>query len=165
MLKSLFSAFICKRKPSPAPTKRAKIESECPICKSPIFRASITLCGHSFCESCIDSHLSYNQTCPLCRKDLSGTLLYPSKAFGSIPALLRRVKNGIKSIQTNSKVHIKDEENRWWIGTVKLLIPNGENYPFLLITYSNGEDHIELVPQDSERLRPIRNYFGKTKTF
>ena len=156
MIKYLLSSLGCKKKSQSLPVKKRKIEKECPICKSNIFRASVTSCGHSFCENCIDIHLDYTQSCPICRNDLRGTLLYPSKKLGASTAALKRVRNGIKFVQVGSKLHVQDSLHRWWIGTVKMLIPNGDNFPFLLISYKNGEDNIEIIPHDSERLRPIK---------
>ena len=112
MIKSLISAFSCKRKSTPGPKKRAKIEKECPICKSNMIRTNIILCGHSFCEQCIERHLDYTQTCPICRKDLSSTLLYPSKALGKEKASLKRVSNGVKGVYIGYNLYVKDDCDR-----------------------------------------------------
>ena len=163
MIKSLISAFSCKRKSTPGPKKRAKIEKECPICKSNMIRTNIILCGHSFCEQCIERHLDYTQTCPICRKDLSSTLLYPSKALGKEKASLKRVSNGVKGVYIGYNLYVKDDCDRWWPETVKFIIPNENSFSFTLIKYSNGENHIELLPQDSDRLKPSNKQSSKSK--
>ena len=42
---------------------------ECPICINPLTETNIckTKCNHSYCLSCLLEHLTYNNTCPLCR--------------------------------------------------------------------------------------------------
>jgi hypothetical protein len=42
---------------------------ECPICINTLTETNIckTKCNHSYCLSCLLEHLTYNDTCPLCR--------------------------------------------------------------------------------------------------
>ena len=42
---------------------------ECPICFDKLNKTNIltTICGHSFCETCITRHIKYNLKCPMCR--------------------------------------------------------------------------------------------------
>ena len=42
---------------------------ECPICINTLTETNIckTKCNHSYCLSCLLDHLTYNNTCPLCR--------------------------------------------------------------------------------------------------
>ncbi len=48
-------------------------ESECPICMESSFATEKTVCGHSFCKSCLSTHLENNHTCPLCRTSLKNS--------------------------------------------------------------------------------------------
>lgn len=152
MLNQIYSAVVCKRKPktSSNPSKKP-FKAECPICKSTLIKTSITECGHAFCEYCIDEHFLYNQSCPICRADLTGSYLYPSKALSLLPVYKRRVPNGIKCAYEGMGMKVKDNIGRWWNATVKVVIPNGDDFPLLLISYENS-DIIELISQDSERL-------------
>ncbi|OMJ65999.1 hypothetical protein SteCoe_37312 [Stentor coeruleus] len=151
MLNQVFSAIVCKRKAKTTlnPSKK-KFQAECPICKSPLIKTSITKCGHAFCEYCIDEHFSYNQSCPICRADLAGSYLYPLKALSLFPVCKRRVPNGIKCAYEGMSLKVKDNLGRWWPAIVKVVVPNGDDFPLLLISYKNT-DIIELIPQDSER--------------
>ena len=38
----------------------------CPVCREVFTDAFSTLCGHTFCFSCITTHLKHMQTCPCC---------------------------------------------------------------------------------------------------
>ena len=41
---------------------------ECPICQNQTEKIINTPCNHSFCEKCIKTWLTYNQSCPYCRR-------------------------------------------------------------------------------------------------
>ena len=45
---------------------------DCPICKETLSETNLckTICGHSYCLSCIIKHSKTNNKCPLCRKEL-----------------------------------------------------------------------------------------------
>ncbi|XP_038216847.1 LON peptidase N-terminal domain and RING finger protein 1-like [Zerene cesonia] len=43
-----------------------RADIECPICKETFTTPITTPCGHMFCKLCIECHLFYNSTCPLC---------------------------------------------------------------------------------------------------
>ncbi len=45
-------------------------ESECPICMESLVATEKTVCGHSFCKSCLNKHLEKDYKCPLCRTAL-----------------------------------------------------------------------------------------------
>lgn len=44
---------------------------ECPICSETFEKLKSTPCKHSFCEKCIGEWLKKNNTCPLCRENIS----------------------------------------------------------------------------------------------
>lgn len=48
---------------------------ECAICKeSPVYKPTMTSCGHTFCESCITIYKkNYSNKCPICRKTIVST--------------------------------------------------------------------------------------------
>jgi len=47
------------------------LEFTCPICQKLLQKCVTTLCGHSYCESCLDEYLIYKDTCFVC--DFWGT--------------------------------------------------------------------------------------------
>eukprot|EP00850_Spirogloea_muscicola_P011705 SM000073S21481 [mRNA] locus=s73:590196:595272:+ [translate_table: standard] len=50
----------------------------CPICMQTIKDAFVTSCGHSFCYSCITTHLSNKRNCPCCAQYLTNEQLFPN---------------------------------------------------------------------------------------
>ena len=63
-----------------------------------------------------------------------------------------RVNNGIKCPYAGLEVSVQDKSGNWQDGVVKLVIENGNNFPFLLVYY--GLDLIENIPQNSLRIKP-----------
>lgn len=45
---------------------------DCPICKETLSQTNLckTICGHSYCLSCMIKHSKTNNKCPLCREEL-----------------------------------------------------------------------------------------------
>ncbi|XP_073048064.1 E3 ubiquitin-protein ligase COP1-like [Primulina eburnea] len=50
----------------------------CPICMQIIKDAFLTACGHSFCYTCIVTHLQNKSDCPCCSHFLTANQLYPN---------------------------------------------------------------------------------------
>eukprot|EP00897_Mesotaenium_endlicherianum_P000574 jgi/Mesen1/10517/ME000083S10023 len=50
----------------------------CPICMQVMKDAFLTSCGHSFCYSCITTHLNNKRNCPCCAQFLTHEQLYPN---------------------------------------------------------------------------------------
>lgn len=50
----------------------------CPICFQTMKDAFLTSCGHSFCYSCITTHLSNRSNCPSCAQYLTADQLIPN---------------------------------------------------------------------------------------
>lgn len=50
----------------------------CPICIQVIRDAFLTACGHSFCHSCIVTHLGIKSDCPCCGQYLTPNLIFPN---------------------------------------------------------------------------------------
>jgi len=44
----------------------------CPICTEFMFKTTMTVCGHSFCEQCIDEYMIYKKTCFVCQQLIRG---------------------------------------------------------------------------------------------
>lgn len=47
----------------------------CPICKDDHDKVRMTLCDHYFCNSCLQTWLKNNKTCPICLRDFSEKVL------------------------------------------------------------------------------------------
>lgn len=50
----------------------------CPICIQMMRGAFVTACGHSFCYTCIVTHLENKHDCPCCGNFLSANQLFPN---------------------------------------------------------------------------------------
>ncbi|GJP30887.1 hypothetical protein CLOM_g7214 [Closterium sp. NIES-68] len=50
----------------------------CPICMEPMRDAFLTACGHSFCYSCITTHLHHKRNCPCCSQFLTLDQIFPN---------------------------------------------------------------------------------------
>jgi RING-finger-containing E3 ubiquitin ligase len=104
IIKQIKRVFGCNKRYEKGLIKRAKVDMSCPICRVKIDAARITICGHAFCDECIDNSLEFSQKCPICRKDLAGTLLYPSKKLGRKLSEIKRVKNGVSCVNIGCKI-------------------------------------------------------------
>jgi len=66
----------------------------CKLCNQMLNNAVITDCGHSFCDKCINFHLTINRNkkqCPICHKAISLYKIFPNFA-------IRKTKGKIKLI-------------------------------------------------------------------
>jgi hypothetical protein len=82
--------------------------------------------------------------------------LSSNKTHSFKPGYKKKVPNGIKCAYEGMKVKVKDSLGRWWTGVVRVVVPNGDEFPLLLISYENS-DIIELITQDSDRLAKIKD--------
>ncbi|KAG6557459.1 hypothetical protein Mapa_000732 [Marchantia paleacea] len=59
---------------------RAEVDKDflCPICIQTMKDAFLTACGHSFCYTCIMTHLNNKSNCPCCGLYLTNTQLFPN---------------------------------------------------------------------------------------
>lgn len=61
-------------------TTRTDVDKDflCPICFQTMEDAFLTSCGHSFCYTCITTHLSNRSNCPSCARYLTTEQLIPN---------------------------------------------------------------------------------------
>lgn len=55
-------------------TEEAAPVNICTICNDAPLNRTIVPCGHAACQSCIDTWMKRNKTCPFCRADISMTI-------------------------------------------------------------------------------------------
>lgn len=85
---------------------------ECPIC----FREEITLldmnttsCQHSFCHSCIMTHLKYKNNCPMCRASIKTLQVRHQEHYDNVNELFGPItKHKEESIQDDDNEHLED---------------------------------------------------------
>lgn len=56
----------------------------CPICMEAMRDAFLTACGHSFCYSCITTHLNHKLNCPCCAQFLTQEQIFPNFALNKL---------------------------------------------------------------------------------
>ena len=59
----------------------------CPICMSLLRDPFVTSCGHTFCCSCLTTHLEDRSTCPSCGQYLIKDHTYPNFLLSKVGAL------------------------------------------------------------------------------
>ena len=58
---------------------------DCPLCLEPLKAATVTLCGHSFCQHCLHAWLAQKATCPLCRMAVTDLAVPPEGRRANAP--------------------------------------------------------------------------------
>lgn len=59
-------------------------ELACPICIERLKDPFVTPCGHSFCYSCIITHLQNKNVCPSCTAYLTADAVYPNHLLSKV---------------------------------------------------------------------------------
>ena len=63
----------------PRPTEQSLVDDlSCPICMSLLRDPFVTACGHTFCCSCLTTHLNARSTCPSCAQYLIKDSTFPN---------------------------------------------------------------------------------------
>ena len=57
---------------------------QCPICMSLLADPFVTVCGHSFCHTCLSKHLAQRKTCPSCSVYLTLDKCFPNFALQQV---------------------------------------------------------------------------------
>ena len=58
---------------------------DCPLCLEPLKAATVTRCGHSFCQECLHEWLAQKATCPLCRTAVTDLAVAPEGRRANAP--------------------------------------------------------------------------------
>lgn len=64
--------------PSRPPEQSLVDDLSCPICMSLLRDPFVTACGHTFCCSCLTTHLNARTTCPSCAQYLIKDNTFPN---------------------------------------------------------------------------------------
>lgn len=80
------SRFSLEQKYEAAVRARADLDRDflCPICFQSMEDAFLTCCGHSFCYTCIKTHLKNRNNCPCCTQYLTIDQLWPNLILGKV---------------------------------------------------------------------------------
>lgn len=63
-------------------------ELECPICLEVLKDPFVTTCGHTFCYTCVTSHLQNRNSCPSCSEYLIPDKIYPNHLLKQVSFLI-----------------------------------------------------------------------------
>ncbi|XP_057859829.1 E3 ubiquitin-protein ligase COP1 [Cryptomeria japonica] len=89
----------------------------CPICMQMIKDAFLTACGHSFCYTCIMTHLNDKKNCPCCGQYLTNEQLYPNflldkllkkASVCQIASMASPTKHLRKTLEQGAEVSVKE---------------------------------------------------------
>ena len=58
---------------------------DCPLCLEPLRAATVTRCGHSFCQQCLHEWTAQKPTCPLCRTAVTDLAAPPAGQRANAP--------------------------------------------------------------------------------
>eukprot|EP00964_Phaeocystis_antarctica_P020047 scaffold11064_cov63-Phaeocystis_antarctica.AAC.4 len=58
---------------------------DCPLCLEPLKAATVTRCGHSFCQQCLHEWTAQKPTCPLCRTAVTDLAAPPAGRRANAP--------------------------------------------------------------------------------
>lgn len=139
-------------------------ELNCSICMDYIVNCRTAICGHSFCEVCINESLIRKKECPNCRKDIRKWVLSKSDIIDSAVKLMvegkrdagededyRRREERIKAhaewiekhkitnIKPGDKIDALDTEYIWCKAVVELKIQAKGRQPLLFLHYEVSE--------------------------
>jgi E3 ubiquitin-protein ligase RFWD2 len=84
--------MIFGQKTPPAPEFPLSVTEEdliCPICLSLLTDPFATSCGHTFCYTCISTHLLTSKNCPSCSHFLTIELTFPNFLLSKVGAVGR----------------------------------------------------------------------------
>lgn len=62
----------------------SEIDFACPICLERLKDPFVTQCGHSFCYSCITTHLQNKSVCPCCSDYLTQDKVFPNYLLNKV---------------------------------------------------------------------------------
>ncbi|KAG8982678.1 hypothetical protein FRB90_006633, partial [Tulasnella sp. 427] len=112
------------------------VDDECPICTEVLIKSSITVCGHQFCNDCIEGHFNrqidyqaddeagvVKRPCPMCRHVIREDHVFRSALFEPTAGELRSMRVDIKQARKKKmkRKPLKDDSDSddlpdldWW---------------------------------------------------
>lgn len=157
------------------------MEFTCPICHKLLQKCVTTLCGHSYCEACLDDYLIYKETCFVC--DFWGTkrvlirdkpVHVSFKVDDVINQIIDNCKNkAIKSdwlerqaehlkaqkerqvgeLEIDQLVDVRDTEYIWCVGQINLIIEPINKDPMYVVHFvGKPSSEDEVIYKNSDRL-------------
>lgn len=149
-----------------------------------IISCRTAVCGHSFCEECINESLIRKKECPHCRKDIRKLVLQKSEIIDNAVKMLldskrengddeevrrleERIKNHQKWVEKHRVIDVKagdkldalDTEHIWCSAIVELKIRAENKKPLLYLHYEGwSRKYDEYMFITSRRLAPVGTY-------
>lgn len=90
-------------------------ELNCSICMDYIVSCRTAICGHSFCEECINESLIRKKECPNCRKDIRKWVLSKSQIIDSAVKLMVESKKDHGDAEDHNRYHERIKNHNKWL--------------------------------------------------
>jgi len=86
----------------------SEVDFACPICLERLKDPFVTQCGHTFCYSCIVTHLQIKSVCPCCSEYLTQDKVFPNYLLKKVTLTPHYRLNKIKfhAFQYNLFTHL-----------------------------------------------------------
>jgi len=153
----------------------------CPLCLNFLYKCTTTVCGHSFCERCLDEYLILRKNCFLCDEVVRNKQLVSCFSIDNvIEQIISKVASSqegtlvkerwdkqkkahkdwvegrkIENIEVGDKVDIRDTEYIWCEGKVKIKIECPNRDTLLVVHYEGWNKYYdEIIKQNSPRIAP-----------
>ncbi|EAR99478.2 C3HC4 type (RING finger) zinc finger protein (macronuclear) [Tetrahymena thermophila SB210] len=88
-------------------------EFDCPICFLPFENCYTSKCGHSFCQSCIQSSVQKFGNCPVCQQNISQEDLFRNFHMNEIKSIAYKEKEETKNYEINRLKHMNSFKEKF----------------------------------------------------
>ena len=143
----------------------------CPLCLNFLYKCTTTVCGHSFCERCLDEYLILRKNCFLCDEVVRNKQLVSCFSIDNvIDQIISKVASSqegtlvkerwdkqkkahkdwvegrkIENIEVGEKVDIRDTEYIWCEGKVKIKIECPNRDTLLVVHYEGWNKYYDEI--------------------
>eukprot|EP01017_Pseudomicrothorax_dubius_P031452 TRINITY_DN4017_c0_g1_i4.p1 TRINITY_DN4017_c0_g1~~TRINITY_DN4017_c0_g1_i4.p1 ORF type:complete len:279 (-),score=29.86 TRINITY_DN4017_c0_g1_i4:137-973(-) len=159
------------------------IRDSCSICYEFMVSPTHTICGHTFCQTCLSEALIIREGCPICRAHLrafepagnqmlAGIILEyvktlsedAQKTYEGRQLAAKKAKEAAKVIDINENelIDVRDTEYIWCSAKVLRVERNGKHAPTVLVHYESwSKIYDEFICLNSSRIAKHGTYTGR----
>lgn len=149
---------------------KSMVKLTCPLCVNLISKCVTTLCGHSYCESCLEEYLIFKSHCFICEveqregwnlsirsqplrscfaidtmiaqllENCTDDALKVQKLVHEERKLTLQSKRLGSEVAIGDQVDIRDKDYVWCKGIIKMIIESAKRAPVLLVHYDDFDD-------------------------
>ncbi|CDW85689.1 zinc binding [Stylonychia lemnae] len=156
----------------------------CPLCLKFMYKCTSAVCGHSFCEKCLDEYLIIRESCFVCDEFIKKRPLQSCFSIDNvIDQLVLNSQNKeqieiwekqkldhktwtdqrkLKNVEVGDLVDMRDNVYIWCVATVTMKIEKANKEPLLIVHYEGWNNYYdEFVKISSIRLAPLGFYTSR----